>query len=82
MLTCSRPASALFSLLCLVWDGVGEIMHDYARLHGMWVTRCPALRAFARNARCDKFLAELAGNAFTVHVVGAAFIAQIVDSTI
>ena len=78
MLTCPRPSSAPYSLQReRVVRGVERM-----RLQGLWEDRCPALHDLASTPRGDKFLADLAGNAFTLHVVGAAFIAQTVHSAI
>ena len=78
MLTCPRPSSAPYSLRRQrVVRGVERM-----RLQGLWENRCPALLDFAKNKQGDKFLSDLAGNAFTLHVVGAAFMAQSAHSAI
>ena len=78
MLTCPRPSSAPYSVKRnRVVRGVERM-----RLQGMWEDRCPEIPELASSKRGDKFLSDLAGNAFTLHVVGAAFIAQSVHSAI
>jgi site-specific DNA-cytosine methylase len=73
MLTCPRPSSKPYLLKRRrIVTGL-ERMH----LQGIWEGDFPGLQEIAKERGGNAFLADLAGNSFTLHTCAAALIAQV-----
>jgi hypothetical protein len=72
VLTCPRPSSKPYLVKRRRFVSGLERM----RVQGMWEQDFPGLPEIAKERGGDSFLADLAGNSFTLHTCAAALIAQ------